>query len=76
MIDIDEVKRRLKTRYNIEEDELIALGHNSEEKIRAYYQTVAMQSANLETEDDDEVKTSPVDNYKLTPKESGQENEV
>jgi hypothetical protein len=66
-VDIDEIKRRLQVRYNIEADELNALGITSEEQIREFYQKVCLRSVELESdaEEDDGKDKVPVDGYKL-----------
>lgn len=72
-IDIDKVLSTLKTKYNIEADELKALGFDTDDKIVEYYQQVARASGKLDTSEEDGDKSEgpmPKDNYKLSAEQS------
>ena len=68
-IPIEEIYRRLKNRFNIEKDELEAIGFKTEEEVVGYYHEVAMRSKEVADEDteDDGLTGAPTDNYKLSP---------
>lgn len=67
-LSIEEIKRRLASKYNIEEDELDGLGYKTDDQVREYFMTVARQSHQIEGETESE-KGVPVDAYKLTSKQ-------
>ena len=72
-ISVEEAKRRLKLKYNIEADELEALGFSSNESILKYYRDVASHSSALEAEnvegEDESGAKAPEDSYELTPEQ-------
>ena len=74
MLTIEKLYEKLKRVYNVEKDELDALGFKSGEQVREYYQNVARQSKNIHTEEEKEDKSdpTPVDKYTLSPKRLAQ----
>ncbi len=75
---IEKVYERLHRVYNIEKDELDALGFDTSEKVMEYYTTIAKTSGQLETDDEKEDKSdpTPVDNYRLTPAKQAELNKL
>lgn len=70
---IKEVKRILKEKFNIEEDELSPMGFNTEEKVREFYEQCAKKSSEIEAEsmeaDEDNKTAAPEDDYRLSPEQ-------
>lgn len=66
MLPYKEILRRIKNRYNIEEDEMKVLGHDTEEKVRAYY-ILLLGSKHIDA-DDEEGEKMPEDKFKLNKK--------
>lgn len=68
-LDIDEIKRRLKSRHDIQEDELNVLFKGDEAQIRDFYRNMVLSAQKLEDSDGDDSTDAPPgnDTYKLAP---------
>ena len=69
---IEEIKRRLKNRHNIESDELETLFNKSEDEIRAFYSKVVMRAKKFNTLKEEADGEGPIaeDTFELPPEKT------